>query len=329
MSHKQRKKNAGLLLAERGKLTRAFWSASEETDYNRENVSRRRLREWEQFQLLGGNYVFRLLFGHFGSVGLCRAAFTDLSTGEYSISGPIKAFSGDAYFLDHSLTQPYHFLRDEGGFFLSLDFDGGYYRLRCRSDSFDVELMLPHRGDMLISAAPFRQSRKFFYAGREVFPELLGSVCFKGREYELSGSFAARESCRGVLQRKCSRVYCSGSQRKDGHSLSLVFGWGFGYTGAGLENGLFVDGKLMKLNRVREARKGSFMKPSRFRSEDGSVDLVFTPKRDELFARDYRLLYFRSHCTVGTVSGRIQLRGVGELPVENMSVMCEHSRFCF
>lgn len=329
MSHKESNKNTNILLAERGKLTRAFWSASEETEYNRDHLSRHRLREWEQFQLLGGNYVFRLLFGHFGSVGLCRAAFTDLSTGEYSISGPIKVFSGDAYYLDHSLFQPYHFLRDEGGFFLSLDFDGDFYRLRCRTESFDVELMLPHSGDMLISAAPFRQSRKFFYAGREVFPELRGSVQFNGREYELTNAFAARESCRGVLPKKCSRVYCSGSQLKDGHSLSFVFGWGFGYMGAGLENGLFVDGTLVKLNRVREARKGSFMTPSRFRSEDGSVDLRFTPKRDELFARDYRLLYFRSHCTVGTVSGTIQLRGVGELQIEDMPVLCEHSRFCF
>ena len=318
-----------LLLSDRGKLNRSFWSAAEETEYNREQQSRFRAREWEQFQLLGDGFVFRLLFGQLGPVGLCRAAFTDLSTGEYCISGPMQLFSGDSYSLDYAVSQPHHFFRDEADLFMSLDYDGQYYRLRCHGERFDVELMLPFGGDMLFSAAPFKNPRRFFYAGRKVFPELRGSVSFDGQSYTLAGAFASMESCRAALPRKTARVYCSGAQVKDGHSLAFVFGWGFGYTAAGLENGLFVDGSLMKLNRVREQRKGSFMTPARFVSEDGAVDLRFTPKRDELFARDLRLLYFRSHCTVGTVSGRVRLRGVGELPIEAMPALCEHSRFCF
>lgn len=327
---KQRsEENTRLLLDERGKLKRSFWANTEDNEYNREKLSRSRLREWEQFQLLGRSFAFRLLFGHFGSIGVCRAAFTDLRTGECSISGPLQLFSGDAYDLDHMLSQPYHFLRDENGFFLSLDLDGEYYRLRCHAERFDVELMLPFAGDMLFSAAPFKNPRRFFYAGRRIFPELRGSASFDGKGHSLAGAFAAMESCRAVLPRKTARVYCSGAQVKAGHSLAFVFGWGFGYAAAGLENALFVDGKLMKLNRVREKRKGSFMTPARFVSEDGAVDLLFTPVRDELFAKDCRLLYFRAHCTVGTVSGTVHLRGAGDIPIEDMPVVCEHSRFCF
>ncbi len=327
---KQKKSNSiETLLDERGRLRHPFWSAQEEYSYNHDRISRLRSREWEQFQLLGEGFVFRLLFGHFRGIGLCRAAFTDLKTGEYSISGPIKLFSGDSYTLDYELSQPYHFFRDEEDFFLSLDNDGQFYRLRCHTSEYNVELMLPLSGDMLISAAPFQNLRRFFYAGRRVFDELRGEVSFHEKSYSLSGAFASLESCRAVLPLKTARVFCSGCQVIDGHSLSLVFGWGFGYTGAGLENGLFLDGELMKLNRVREKRKGSFLTESRFFSEDGSVDLRFTPARDELFARDLRLLYFRSHCTVGSFSGTVNIRGSGEVKIENMPVLCEHSRFCF
>ena len=317
------------LLDEKGKLPRSFWAASEQCEYNRERVSRSRGREWELLQLSGGNYVFRLLFGHFGSLGLCRASFTDLKTGEHTVTGPIKLLSGDGYFLDYGVTEPRHLYRNEAGFFLSLDFDGAFYRFRCHAKKFDVELMMPRSGDTLVSAAPFDNPRRFFYAGRELFPELRGLVRFAGRDYSLKNAFVSLESCRAALPRKSARVYGSGCQEKNGHSLGLVFGWGFGYTGAGLENGVFLDGKLVKLNRVREARKGSFMTPGRFYTEDGTVDLRFTPKRDELFVKDYRLLYFRSHCTVGTLSGTVKLRGIGDMKLDNFPFLCEHSRFCF
>lgn len=317
------------LLDEKGRLLRSFWSSEEQSEYNRERVSCIRCREWELYQLLGKNYVFRLLFGHAGGIGFCRAVFTDLKTGEYSISGPMKLFSGDGFFLEYGVMQNHHFFRDEAGFFLTLDYDGQFYRLRCHAEKYDVELMLPVMGDALISAAPYRNRRQFFYAGRRIFSELRGSVRFLGRSYSLQNAFVSAESCRAVLPRKSARVYCSAGQSVDGHTLSLLFGWGFGSALAGLENAAFLDGKLIKLNRVREERKGSFMSPSRFFTEDGVVELCFTPRRDELFAKDYRLVYLRSHCTVGTLSGSLKLPGEEAMQITAMPVLCEHSRFCF
>ncbi len=125
------------------------------------------------------------------------------------------------------------------------------------------------------------------------------------------------------------RVYCSGSLTKEGHSLSLILGWGFGYASDGLENALLVDGQIIKLNRVHEKRGKSYLSPCRFLSEDGSVELLFTPLRDELFSKDFRLLYFRSHCTVGTASGKVNLGGWGTVEIDSMPMLCEHSQFCF
>ena len=87
--------------------------------------------------------------------------------------------------------------------------------------------------------------------------------------------------------------------------------------------------EVLKLNRLRESRKGDFLRESRIFSEDGAVELRFTPWRDELFARDIRLLYFRSHCTVGKLSGTIDIGGYGTINIENVPILCEHSRFRF
>ncbi len=315
-----------LLLDGRGRLLRSFWDTQEDKEYNRDRLSRLRGKEWEHFQLLGRNYVFRLLFGHFGGIGFCRAVFTDLRTGRYSLSGPLQLSSGDSFHLDYGVSQPHHFYRDQDGFFLSLDHDWDFCRIRCHTDEFDVELMLPVDGDPLISAAPGRDPKHFFYCGRRVYPSLRGAVSFLGRSYSLQDAFVASESCRAVLPFQSSRIFCCGSQIREDHSLSLILGWGLGYAGAGLENALFLDGKLVKLNRVREERQGNYLEPCRFYSDDGSVDLIYQPLRDELFARDYRLLYFRSHCSTGFASGNVELRGKGTITIDRLPMICERTQ---
>lgn len=317
------------LLDARGRLLRSFWSTDAERSYARESVSRLRGREWELYQLLGEDCVFRLLYGRVGPLGVCRASFTDLRTGRYCISGPLRFFPGDRFTVDFTAGEPHHILCEDKDFFLSLDYDGRFHRLRCYCGEFDVELMLPDASETLYTASPFEKLHHFFYAGRQVFSELRGCVRFREKEYSLESAFAFYESGRGAFPMECRRVLGCACQIREGHSLALLFGWGFGYAGSGLENALFLDGEVLKLNRLRESRKGDFLRESRIFSEDGAVELRFTPWRDELFARDIRLLYFRSHCTVGKLSGTIDVGGYGTINIENVPILCEHSRFRF
>lgn len=316
------------LFNQRGRLSYAFWSESEEKDYNRDRLWKLRLREWEEYQLLGRNFVFRLLFGHFGNIGFCRAVFTDLRTGRYSMAGPISLTSGDDYHLDYNLTQPHHFYAIQKGLFLSLDFDGVFHRLRCHTSNFDVELMLPEQGNMLISANSYDKTRHFFYNARRVFPQLRGQILFMGREYSLRNAFACAESGRAVLPFSCSRLFCCGSKADGEHSISLLLGWGFG-SAQGLENALFLDGKLIKLKRMDELSQGENAPLIHFSSEDGAVDLLFKPLRTEFFNKDFRLLYFRNQSSVGYANGTVKIGEGKEITIDRLPMICQRSQCRF
>ena len=317
------------LLDKKGRLLRSSWAAEDLFIYNKENALRVGQKEWEYYQVFDERFVFRLLYGHSGLIALARAEFWDTESGRHFVSGPVKWFPGDGYDMEFSPEDPHHIYTEEGNFFLSLDYDGKYRRLRCRAGSFDVELMLPKFGDALATATPFKHRRQFYYGFRRVFPELRGKVTLNGIEYPLSEStFACAESGRGVLPRKLSRVCGIGCGEAEGHKVAILLGWGFGYARAGTENACFVDGELLKLNRVREKRGGeSYLEDARFRTEEGRLILSYRPERDHFVEKKWLPLRIRSHRTVGHVNGRLLLEDGTPLTIRDMPFLCEHSHF--
>ena len=102
---------------------------------------------------------------------------------------------------------------EEENFFLSLDYDGRYRRLRCRGGAFDVELMLPKNGCALSTANPFRRRRQFYCGFRRIFPELRGRVTLNGQDYPLgerSFAVAALVLSLLILIAACALVFFFG-----------------------------------------------------------------------------------------------------------------------
>ena len=110
--------------------------------------------------------------------------------------------------------------------------------------------------------------------------------------------------------------------------MAILLGWGFGYARAGTENACFVDGELLKLNRVREKRGGeSYLEDARFRTEEGRLILSYRPERDHFVEKKWLPLRIRSHRTVGHVNGRLLLEDGTPLTIRDMPFLCEHSHF--
>ena len=316
------------LLDRKGRVLRSSWAAEDLFIYNKEAVAFGGVKEWEYYQLFDERFVFRLLYGHSRFVGLARGEFWDRESGRHFVTGPVKFFPGDSYDLDFSAEDPHHLYVEEENFLLSLDYDGRYRRLRCRGGAFDVELMLPKNGCALSTANPFRRRRQFYCGFRRIFPELRGRVTLNGQDYPLGErSFAVAESGRGLLPRRLSRVCGVGCGEVGGRRVAILMGWGFGYATAGTENALFVDGELIKLNRIREKRAGeSFLERSRFSTGEGRLVLDYDPEEDHYVRKKFPMLDLDSHRTVGTVSGRILLPEE-ELTVTELPFLCEHSHF--
>ena len=120
------------LLDRKGRVLRSSWAAEDLFIYNKEAVAFGVAKEWEYYQLFDERFVFRLLYGHSRFVGLARGEFWDRESGRHFVTGPVKFFPGDSYDLDFSAEDPHHLYVEEENFFLSLDYDGRYRRLRCR-----------------------------------------------------------------------------------------------------------------------------------------------------------------------------------------------------
>ena len=317
------------LLDKKGRLQRSSWAAEDLFIYNRENAARLGQKEWEYYQVWDPRFVFRLLYGHSRLTALVRAEFWDTESGRHFVSGPVKWLPGDSFDLEFGPEDPHHLYMEEGNFFLSLDYDGRYRRLRCRGGAFDVELMLPRSDLALATATPFNRRRQFYYGFRRIFPELRGKVTLNEIEYPLGdGTFVCVESGRGVMPRQLGRVCGVGCGEAEGHQVAVLLGWGFGYARAGSENACFVDGELLKLNRVREKRGGeSYLEDARFRTEDGRLQLNFRPEQDHFVEKKWLPLQIRSHRTVGKAEGRLMLLDGTPLVIRDLPFLCEHSRF--
>ncbi len=317
------------LLDKKGALTRPSWAVTDVFEYNKDRLRRpARRKEWEFYQLSDPRFTLQLTYGHAVYVGMAGATLLDRETGRRLNAGPVKLLPGDAFDLDFSAGEPHSFKYEDGAFLLSVGFDGEVRRLRCVSADLDVDLACRDEGDAIVTAVPFARRGQFYYNYKKNFSEVRGRVIVDGLAYPLEeDAFLLLDSGRGVWPYRHHWVWGNGTARVDGHVLGLNIGWGFGNTSRGTENALFWDGKIQKLGRVREeADFEDFMQSERFYSEDGRLELAFTPVFDNFTEHNWLAVHNRCHQVFGTLSGRVTLDDGTPVAVEGMRFFCEHAQ---
>ena len=313
------------LLDEKGKLYRSGWSTGDVFLYNKEELRRGQPRkEWEFYRLFDRRFSLQLLWGHAGYVGEVRAELLDLETGRRWQAGKRQLFPGDSFDTDFSGGEPHRLKYEDDGFFLMLDCDGEYRRIRCRGSGFDVELMCPEAGDALATAAALAKKRQFVSQFKRNFPDVRGRIRVGGNEHLIGAdSFLFLRSCRGVFPRESSWFWGSGSARLGEHILGINLGWGMGRISHCTENVLFWDGEAQKLSRCRRSSSGDMEHGFLLEDEDGRLRLHFTPFYDQ--RQEKKGLLYRSdlRCLYGTVSGVVRLADGSRQTVEEVPFCCE------
>lgn len=127
-----------------------------------------------------------------------------------------------------------------------------------------------------------------------------GWLNVRGRRFDLAQAVASVDSSNGLLPRDTDWRWASA------HSAEVGFNLQQGYFGAN-ENALWLDGQLIPLGAAHfEFDPRQPMAPWTIRTDDGLLDLVFTPEgaRQE----DRQLLVVASHYVqpVGTFSGIVR-----------------------
>ena len=279
------------LLNARGELNAPGWARTPVWTYRRRAVgSALRLREWDRLIVTDGRRALGVTLEDDTYLGSLTVWTLDLETGaqrsarrqtpltlsstglsEEPFGSSAASGEGWAAALLNSGTR----------MALSLHLDG--FRER---DALDVHLTMPvPGGDVMAAAFPFLKKDRFYYTCKSCGIRAAGTMILGGERYEFGADCAASlDWSRGVLPYRSTAWWGAAWGEAEGKRLALNLGYGISPAREPSENGIFVDGKLRKLDRVafripqkngREDLTGKWLAVS----ADRRLEAEFTPDR--------------------------------------------------
>ncbi|MFL6672823.1 MAG: DUF2804 domain-containing protein [Massilia sp.] len=194
---------------------------------------------------------------------------------------------------------PCHFR--QRGFHAQLKPHGqGGYLLSLNAGRFRIEAEYRGKSQRLLAVGPVADGGSVHATQKSTALRLFGCAEVDGRRYPLDGGVACFDYSNGLLGRSSDWRWVAAHSRDIGINLAA------GHFG-GNENALWVDGTIVPLGAARfEAEQAGPLSAWRVRTDDGLVDLRFTPegaRRD-----DKQLLVASSRMTqqVGTFDGWVK-----------------------
>lgn len=311
----------GRLLNQSGNLEEAGYATSLVKEYRREDIKANplRIKEWDYYYIGNDRFGVALTIADNSYMGLGSVSFLNFKTGYWKTKSvmtilplgktclPETSEAGDVSFQHQNLD-------------LRFENDGFTRRLQCQMRSFeksadfscDIVLSDPPRDSMVI-ATPFSKKKHFYYNQKINCLTATGFVRIGDVEYLFNkGSFGVLDWGRGVWTYHNTWNWASMSSLVNGKKIGFNFGYGFGDTSQATENMLFYDGYATKLNQVEFSipvdsnQKPEYLKPWNITSDDGRVNLIFTPIIDRHDNMNLGILKSVQHQVFGKFSGTLK-----------------------
>ncbi|HOX32238.1 MAG TPA: DUF2804 domain-containing protein [Spirochaetales bacterium] len=345
----------GSLLDARGNLREPGFARSLLLAYDRSAVKAPawRVKEWDYYCVLCGDYALACTIADNGYMGFVSASVLDFAAGTNATDEIMTAFPMGRTGLPSSSASGVTAFQANGAS-LRFESSGGTRKLAISWPSFcaekpprpagppsrpgaspspapvglEAELVLTEQpgGQSMVIATPFAKARHFYYNQKINCQGAEGSFRFGGREYPVKrgSAFGCLDWGRGVWTWSNTWYWGSASGLAGGKSFGFNIGHGFGDTRAASENMVFYEGKAHKVGRLGvELDHSDFFKPWRAVSEDGRFDMVLAPDFDRASATDLGLIASIQHQVFGLWSGRAVLEDGREIRVEGLRGWCE------
>ena len=104
-------------------------------------------------------------------------------------------------------------------------------------------------------------------------------------------------------------------------------GCGFGDLSAATENAMILDGKIHKLDQIPfEYDPQDFMKPWKFRDNQGRLDLDFVPFKDRFAATKLLVIDSEVHQLFGRYSGKVVTDDGEEIQIKDLIGFAEEHK---
>ncbi len=308
------------LLDQKGYLNEPGYHVKEIFKYHRNMIkaSRWRIKEWDYYCAISEKYAFSFTVADLGYMALITASLLDFQTQEETkcakmrfftfgkLNLPSSADKGDIVYQDKG--RSFKFLLEENSRKIEVDikdFTDG--------ENLSAKLMLSKhpKDDRMLIATPFKENpTRFYYNQKLNCLNVSGEVKIGDKIYPFSPEkdLAVLDWGRGVWTYKNTWYWGSLSCFVDGIRVGYNIGYGFGDTSMATENMIFYDGRAHKLNNVRfEIDDNDFLKPWRFISDDGRMDLTMLPILDRKDDTNLLIIKNIGHQVFGKINGYLIL----------------------
>ena len=284
----------GRLLDVKGNLAEAGFAFSLVKEYRRSDIKAKksRIKEWDYYYIGNEEYGIALTIADNSYMGMASISFMDFVNKDSVTKSYIQLFT------DGSIIMPPHsamgdIIYERKKFSMSFLHTSYGRRLICAMKNFKdkedfycvIDLKETTNGSMVI-ATPFDIDQHFYYNQKINCMEASGyfSIGLNKREFSNADTRAVLDWGRGVWPYKNSWYWSSASGIDDnGDEIGFNLGYGFGNNKYATENMFFYKKRAYKLNDCKIEHcyddKGNieFLKPWKFSSSDGQIEMIFTP----------------------------------------------------
>lgn len=293
----------------------ASWARHPYFAYNRQMLRRSfsALREWDHYIIIdpGRSYIIDLDLMDGNWRTFCSITFTDLSLGQSRGIRSSRGFSNHRLDLSTSSALDSQATYQDKDNSLTLTF---MKRTGCRYVIFNApSLVLPDGsvgllGDFTISQDEDGDSMNFLFQERDqrrrsfvLGEKVIGMKVDEGfirrgghrDDFAQGGALAVLDWGRGLIPGHRDWRGASATAVVAGH----VMGFNLGYAGDGIQNALFIDGRMTKLPQVVFSGDDDMV----IRSGDGTIEVTFRALSEDLVqpTKDLRQIYgmFSGHFT--------------------------------
>ena len=345
-------KTKGFLLSEEGKLnlSQIGYAKTLIVDYNPEKIrvypfkflNRLRLKEWDYYGVTTKDFFFSATVSNIGYLGLVFVYFIDFDSRKMIEKTVVTPFgmgcvlpktseTGDIVFRKRGISIA--FLRENERRIIKID----WKQFNKGADLFaELVLYQPVDMDSIALVTPIGKEKffpfynRFYYNQKTNCMPAEGQIALGDKRYVLTknDALATLDWGRGVWAYKTFWNWASASGfLKDGRTVGLNLGTGFGRQVSATENCFFIDGKMTKLGYVYiDYDKSDYMMPWRFTSQDGRLKLSFDPFFERVAKINLGLLKSEAHQMFGTYYGRLFATNGERIEISNLIGWAEEHR---
>ncbi len=336
----------GPLLDPAGRLAQVGWSRQPLLDCNLEAarfyalrpLQRFRLKRWDYYALFTPQRFFSATIADLGYAGNLFVYTLDFASGALHEENLVVPLASGVRLPRNSTEGPSHFEDARNRLHFEVTPEGrrvsvswsGYQA--GRGLQADFLLRCPPEHESMTIVIPIGQRR--FYYNRKIncLPAegmlQIGEVREALRPHETLGSL---DWGRGVWDYQSYWNWASASGfLPDGRTVGLNLGCGFGDLSAATENAVILNGRIHKLEQVRfDYTSGDYMKPWKFTSSDGRLNLDFVPFKDRTARTNLGVIFSEVHQMFGRYSGEAAADNGEVLRLENLIGFAEehHARW--